>query len=68
MQPVGLVGSVLAVGLGERLETCRVVVALGRELAAEVGDVDVRLSGDALRRLDGIRPGPGGETPQANAW
>ena len=39
MQAVGLVGRVLAVALGERLEPARVVVALLGELAAEVADV-----------------------------
>jgi aryl-alcohol dehydrogenase-like predicted oxidoreductase len=30
--------------------------------------LEVDLSADALRRLDEIWPGPGGEAPQAYAW
>jgi aryl-alcohol dehydrogenase-like predicted oxidoreductase len=30
--------------------------------------VEIELSGDTLRRLDEIWPGPGGEAPEAYAW
>jgi aryl-alcohol dehydrogenase-like predicted oxidoreductase len=38
------------------------------QLTAGRHALDIELSEDALRRLDEIRPGPGGEAPQAYAW
>jgi aryl-alcohol dehydrogenase-like predicted oxidoreductase len=38
------------------------------QLAASQRALEVDLSDDALRRLDEIWPGPGGEAPQAYAW
>ena len=53
MQPVRLVGRVLAVALGERLEPLGVGVALARQLAAELGDVGLVAVGlgDLAERL-----------------
>jgi aryl-alcohol dehydrogenase-like predicted oxidoreductase len=38
------------------------------QLIASQRSLDIDLSDDALRRLDEIWPGPGGEAPQAYAW
>ncbi|MEU9519632.1 aldo/keto reductase [Streptomyces sp. NPDC048224] len=38
------------------------------QLTAGLGAFDVHLPDDALKRLDAIWPGPGGEAPEAYAW
>jgi aryl-alcohol dehydrogenase-like predicted oxidoreductase len=38
------------------------------QLEASTRAFEVELSRDALARLDGIWPGPGGEAPEAYAW
>jgi aryl-alcohol dehydrogenase-like predicted oxidoreductase len=38
------------------------------QLTASQRALEVDLAADALRRLDEIWPGPGGEAPQAYAW
>ena len=38
------------------------------QLTASRRALDVSLSHDALRQLDEIWPGPGGQAPQAYAW
>jgi aryl-alcohol dehydrogenase-like predicted oxidoreductase len=38
------------------------------QLSASQRALDVDLPDDALRRLDEIWPGPGGEAPEAYAW
>jgi aryl-alcohol dehydrogenase-like predicted oxidoreductase len=38
------------------------------QLTASRRALEVDLSDDALRRLDEIWPGPGGEAPRAYAW
>lgn len=38
------------------------------QLTAALHALEINLSDDALRRLDEIWPGPGGEAPQAYAW
>ncbi|MFE7245116.1 hypothetical protein [Streptomyces sp. NPDC057580] len=38
------------------------------QLATSQRALDVTLSEDTLRKLDEIRPGPGGEAPEAYAW
>jgi len=38
------------------------------QLEHSVAALDVRLDGEAMRRLDEIWPGPGGEAPEAYAW
>jgi len=39
-----------------------------QQLEAAVRAADVSLDADALKRLDEIFPGPGGEAPWAYAW
>jgi aryl-alcohol dehydrogenase-like predicted oxidoreductase len=38
------------------------------QLTGALRALDIRLDADALARLDGIWPGPGGEAPEAYAW
>jgi aryl-alcohol dehydrogenase-like predicted oxidoreductase len=38
------------------------------QLTDSLGALDVKLSADALKRLDEIWPGPGGAAPEAYAW
>jgi aryl-alcohol dehydrogenase-like predicted oxidoreductase len=38
------------------------------QLESSLRAVEIKLSGDVLKRLDEIWPGPGGEAPEAYAW
>jgi len=38
------------------------------QLSGALHALDVRLSGETLKALDEIWPGPGGQAPEAYAW
>jgi aryl-alcohol dehydrogenase-like predicted oxidoreductase len=49
--------------------TCPIIgPRLMDQLTGALHSLDIRLDEDAMKRLDEIWPGPGGEAPEAYAW